>query len=432
MVTKTVFKHIRGFVIAWSLVTGLVCMATFLAVYYSYDAVQLDNGASNPLPLATPSAAPLATPPPDAQSGDAMRFQAGILVGHSPDLNQVNQDNYYRTVATDLGLPWVKQQLRWDQLEAQPGVIDWRLLDFVLPSAERFELKLLLSIMAAPSWAREPDTDLERLGPPADPAAYANFVAAIIQRYPGRIQSIEVWNEQNSRGAWTTERGLLAADYVALLKAAYQAVKAIDPGIIVISGALSPTGIDDGIGAVDNFRYMDALIEAGLLDWADCVGAQHNGYNVSPDHRYNEIPQDSAASYRGPFDNPHHSWSFRSTLEGYANRIRAAGHTTMLCVTAFGWPSAEGLAGARPGLEFALDNSLAQQAEWLPLALSNMEAWGFVRLAFISNLNYGPQAGFDIANENVHYSLIGPPYDFRPAFDAIRAWQRDYVARDEA
>ena len=174
---------------------------------------------------------------------------------------------------------------------------------------------------------------------------------------------------------------------------------------------------------------MDAQIQAGLLDYADCVGAHHNGYNISPDYRYNEIPADSAALYRGPFDNPHHSWSFRSTLEGYANRILAAGYDTMLCVTQFGWPSAEGLAGARPGFEFALDNTLAEQAAWIPKAMSNMDEWGFVWLAFIWNFNYGPQAGFAISNDNVPYYLIGPPYEFRPAFDAIRSWQQDYLAR---
>ena len=473
MVTRTVFKQIRGFVIVWLLVTGLVCMATFLAVNYSYNPVNLDDGASNPLPLesptlislpednlpASPSPAPSATPgiptpmptvpvfeeeatdaPPPSPTPaptplptplpvDVTRFQVGIQVQHSLDFNPVYQDNYYKSVSQDLGLRWVKQQVRWDEIEPQPGDIDWTLLDFVIASARRFDIKMLLSIVTSPAWARDPETDHEQNGPPADPASYANFAAEILRRYPGGVHAIEVWHEQNIAREWTAPAGLNAASYVSLLRETYQAVKAVDPGVIVISGALSPTGVDDGIGAVDNFRYMDAQIQAGLLDYADCVGAHHNGYNISPDHRYNEIPADSAALYRGPFDNPHHSWSFRSTLEGYANRILAAGYDTMLCVTQFGWPSAEGLAGARPGFEFALDNTLAEQAAWVPKAMSNMDDWGFVWLAFIWNFNYGPQAGFAISNDNVPYSLIGPPYEFRPAFDAIRSWQQDYLAR---
>jgi hypothetical protein len=197
----------------------------------------------------------------------------------------------------------------------------------------------------------------------------------------------------------------------------------------VISGALAPTGVNDGVTAADDFAYMQQMIKAGVLDWVDCIGAQHHGYNIGPDYRYDEVPQDAGAIFRGPFDNPHHSWSFRSTLEGYANTIRSAGKTTKLCVTKFGWASAEDLDGAASGIIFARDNSLAEQAEWIRKAMSNMEEWGFIWLAFIWNLNYGPQAGYDIANDNVPYSLIGPGFKFRPAFDAIRDWQQDYRVR---
>lgn len=483
MVTKAVHKQIRGFVFIWLAITLVMVMATFLAIYFTSGAERNDGDAGNPLPLAaadedddeeqndgaevllalpsasprptvtptrttpdptmpvfveevtlepTPTPTPTPTPIPTPFPVDLMRFEAGIQVEQSPDFSTENQDNWYRSVSADLGLRWVKQQVRWQQLEPQPGQIDWRVLDFVMPSAQKFGLKMLLSIVTAPDWAREPDANLEQHGPPADPQTFVDFVAAILNRYPGQIHAIEVWNEQNLDREWTSVHGLSAAKYVELLRAAYQTIKALEPGIIVISGALSPTGIDDGRTAVDDFTYMERQIEAGLLDWAECVGAHHNGYNVSPDYRYLEIPDDPAALFTGPFTNRHHSWSFRSTLEGYAQRIRAAGRDSRLCVTEFGWPSSEDLGGARPGFEFSLDNTLAEQAEWIPRAMTNMEAWGFVWLAIIWNFNFGPQAGYDVANDNVPYSLIGPEFTFRPAYDAIRAWQKDYLARASA
>ena len=479
MVTKTVNKQIRGFVVIWLSITLIMGLSIFLAIYFTYNPAAADPGFSIPLPLETPTAAaaddepvaavvlptkpptPSATPtPPPSPTVPVMaeeatdvptqtatpppsptpttlpaldaRFQVGIQVQQSPDFNPENQDNWYKSVRDDLGLRWVKQQLRWDQMETRQGEIDWSLLDFIMPSAEKFHLKLLLSIVTAPDWAREDGANLEQRGPPADPQLYADFVARVVARYPGRIHAIEVWNEQNIDSQWTSVGGLNAADYVALLRATYQTIKALDPGIIIISGALSPTGINDGVAAYNDFSFMDQLIVAGVLDWADCVGAQHNGYNVSPDHRYNEIPDDPSATFRGPFDNPHHSWSFRSTVEGYANRVRAADKDTRLCVTEFGWPTAEDLEGVGDGFEFARDNSLAEQAEWIPRALTNMEGWDFVWLAFIWNFNYGPQAGWAIDNNNVPYSLIGPGFTFRPAYDAIRAWQQDYLARADS
>jgi hypothetical protein len=52
-----------------------------------------------------------------------------------------------------------------------------------------------------------------------------------------------------------------------------------------------------------------------------------------------------------------------------------------------------------------------------------MEEWGFVKLAFIWNFNYGPQAGWDTNNDNVPYSFIGPDWQFRPVYDAVIEWQ---------
>ena len=475
MVTKTVFKQIRGFVFIWLAITLVMCTATFLAVYFSYDPIEPNVGSGNPFPLGSeeesaeatealivlPSASPQPTftaipataaptsalvepvptdipPPTDIPTPtpmptpfpvDVMSYEVGIQVEQSPDFNPDNQDNWYRSVAQDLGLRWVKQQVRWESMESEPGQIDWSILDFVMPSARKQNIKMMLSIVTAPDWAREPDAFLDRHGPPADPQSFADFTAAIVNRYPGQVQAIEVWNEQNIDREWTSVHGLSAVNYVTLLRTTFETIKAIDPGIIVISGALSPTGVNDGVSAVDDFNFMDQLIDAEMLEWADCVGAHHNGYNVSPDHRYYEIPDDPAAVFRGPFDNPHHSWSFRSTLEGYVNRIRASGRDTKLCVTEFGWPSSEDLGGARQGFEFALDNTLAEQSTWIPRAMSNMEEWGFVWLAFIWNFNYGPQAGYAITNDNVPYSLIGPDFVFRPAYKAIKVWQHDYRAR---
>ena len=465
---STVRRQIRGFVIIWIVITFVMGLSTFLAIYFTYSPAARGAGASNALPLNTaggsdeeaavvivlPSIPPPPTftaspasptevipiaaaeitdtpppsPTPTRRPVDDRRYQVGIQVQHSLDFNPDNQDGLFRSVADDLGLGWVKQQVRWELMEPTAGEIDWSALDFVLPSAEKFGIKLMLSIVTAPDWAREEGVELGRHGPPADPQTYADFVAKILRRYPGRIHAIEVWNEQNIDREWTSIGGLRAANYVALLRRAYETIKEIDPGVIVISGALSPTGLNDGVRAYNDFIYMEQLIAAGMLDWADCVGAHHNGYNVGPDYRFHEIPNDPTAVFRGPFDNEHHSWSFRSTLEGYASRI---GPDARLCVTEFGWPSSQDLEGFPAGFEFAQDNTLTEQAQWTAKAMGNMEAWGFVWLAFIWNFNYGPQAGYAAENDNVPYSLIGPGFTFRPAYDAIRAWQQDYLVRME-
>ncbi|MCY3573026.1 MAG: hypothetical protein OXG92_09955 [Chloroflexi bacterium] len=477
MVSNPVHKQIRSFVLVWVAVSVIMVLATFLAIYFTYNPSELRFEAANPLPLRSPSpqvesvlpilvlpspspqptftptafvpsptphyleaeataepspaVVPTMTPQPTSLPVADQSFQVGIHVQQAPESGDGIQTNYYSRVAAVLRLPWVKHLVDWSDTEAAPAEYDWAELDSVTSSAARYSLKLLLTIVAAPDWAREAGADLSHPGPPADPQTFANFAAEIVTRYPGRVHAIEVWHQQNLDRGWNSPQGLSANNYLALLQQTYQTIKVIDPGIIIISGAPTPTGVNDGITAFDDISYMLQLIDGGLLQWVDCVGAHHNGYNVSPDYRYNEIPADPSANFRGPFnrETEHPSFSFRSTLEGYANRIRAGGAETKICVTAFGWASAEDLGGAPQGFEFALDNSLAEQAAWTSRALSIMDEWGWVWLAFVWNFDYGPYADYATTNDNVLYSLIGPGETVRPAYHSLREWQSDYLAR---
>ncbi len=361
---------------------------------------------------ATPVPSP--TPRPIEDTG----YQIGIQVQANPD-PEVYQ-LWMGEVRDKLRLGWIKQQVRWEDIEPQPGQYNWDQLDVPLGLAKEYGLKVMLSVVTAPDWAREPGNQrLDEVGPPADPQTYANFITTLLYRYPGQVHAIEVWNEMNIDREWASIYGLNAQNYVNLLRTAYNAIKMVDPGIIVISGALSPTGWNDGVAAYDDFVYMDMLIQAGMLETTDCVGAHHNGYNIGPNVPWNQVPNDPAASFRGPFDNPHHSWSFYSTLNGYAQRIQQAGSDKKLCITEFGWPTTEDLNGYPRGFEFANDNTLAEQAQFLDEAISAMESWGFVWLAFIWNLNYGPQAGWEATNDNVPYSLLRPEWQQAPAYPEI-------------
>lgn len=456
-------RQVRTFVLLWAGVTFIMAAATFVAIYMSTGALDSGSAALRDLalpvepertvqvavvatlaPTQTATTAPTAVPTatveavtaPDtlgAQAApaptatvlpvDDVRFQLGTQVQVSYD----RMDEWTNVAANQLGVRWVKSQIRWEDIETERDTYDWFIPDTYLPSAARENLKVMVSVVTAPAWARESGVDTAQVGPPADPAEYAQFLTDLLRRYPGQIHAVEVWNEQNLDREWTSSGGLSAANYITLLRTAYQAIKAVDPGIIVISGALAPTGLSDGVRAWDDFAYMDQMIEAGLLNYTDCVGAHHNGINISPEYTWDNIPPDPGAQFQGAWDTPHHSWSFRSTLLGYADKIAQAGGSQRLCVTEFGWPSAEGLEGVRAGFEFAKDNTLDEQRDYTILALDFMRDSDFVWLAFLWNLNYGPQAGWAVDNDNVAYSIIGPGFQFRPVFDAVRDWNRAYL-----
>jgi hypothetical protein len=377
--------------------------------------------------LPTPTPVPAdATPVSDLPPLEWGDFGYGIAVqGVIP----VAGDYTYsmRQVTDHLGFGWVKQQLRWDDVyHDEDGEPNWGLYDPVVDAADELGLKLLLSVVDAPPWTRDYIGDDPLAAPPADLSLYADFVGELVDRYDGKVHAIEIWNEQNLKREWNTTEGLNPERYVEMLRLAYQAIKSRNPDILVISGALSPASnfpdpdTPNRYLAKDDFEYLQGMIAAGALDYADCVGAHHNGINMPPDVAWDEGYDDPTASFRGPFDNPHHSWSFKSTLWNYHTMVQEAGYNKPLCLTEFGWASAEGWPEVAQGFEFAWDNTLAEQAEWDVEAFHLMRQWGFVHLAFLWNLDYWQKGGIGMTDPNAPYSIIDDKGIARPAFDALR------------
>jgi len=65
----------------------------------------------------------------------------------------------------DAGFEWVKIQVRWENQEAQKGKIDWNLVDTAVEETSKRNMKLLLSVVTAPKWARPQNTDFSVPGP---------------------------------------------------------------------------------------------------------------------------------------------------------------------------------------------------------------------------------------------------------------------------
>jgi hypothetical protein len=213
--------------------------------------------------------APTATKPPINET-----FGYGIQV------NGFDDPDGSIAMTKQLGMTWIKQQVVWGSLEHEKGNMDWSGLDRIVRKANKADLKIMLSIVTAPTWSHpaigaDPKDDPNGIkAPPDDPNAYANLVAQVVQRekdlgYP--VHAVEVWNEQNLSREWrTSPQKIDAARYIQMLTATYKKVKAIDPNIVVISGALSPTGVDNGVDAVDDFKYLQQMVNNGLVSNADC------------------------------------------------------------------------------------------------------------------------------------------------------------------
>ncbi len=438
-----IFAGLRGPKLIVAIAVWALLLILALACVFGWIKLPAEHPAKTPAPTATPTvAAPsnpavatpggsLILPTPTPKNPDQATATLAPLpwgpFGYGIAAHAISMPDYtLDQIAYQLKFNWLKQQVRWDHFSPAPGQMDWSGYDVVVSFANERGLKVLFSVVGSPKWSRTYFDANPEAAPPDDLTLFTNFLAEMVERYKGKIHAIEVWNEQNLDREWDTAEGVKASSYVEMLRLAYQTIKSRDPNIIVISGALSPVGASatdranpNRVIYMDDFLYFQQMIDAGFLNYADCVGAHHNGINMPPDVAWNEGYNDPTAKFRGPFDNPDHSWSFKSTLWGYHEMVQKAGFNKPLCVTEFGWATSEGFGATPVGFEFADDNTLEEQAKWDVQAFQLMREWGFVHLAFLWNLDYSYKAGAGATDPNAPYSILDLRGAARPAYDAL-------------
>ncbi len=363
--------------------------------------VIISGNPPTPTPVAPPSTGPVAPP----SSGPTMY---GIHAHWGAVYN--DEGGQARTVEqiAGLGLGWTKYQVRWgeeDYFYECDGSIgyDFNHSNEVINVAASRGLRVLFSVVTAPPCTNS-------LGdvhaPPDDPEVFAHFVGEIASWYKGRGIAIEIWNEQNIDREWVSSpQKLDPVRYTRMLAAAYNKIKSIDPGIIVISGALAPTGCNNGVSCMDDFEYLRQMKAAGADKYMDCVGTHVNALRVPPD-------ASQGGEYDHLFSPPHHSWFFKDTVQGYQSIMGK-----QACITEFGVATEQGV-GSVAGFEWAKENTEQNQADWVTQGMKLARDWG-ARMVILWNLDYGPLSGM---NDNALYSFYNLDFVPRPVYGAVKNW----------
>ncbi|NJP05355.1 MAG: hypothetical protein HC837_06900 [Chloroflexaceae bacterium] len=314
----------------------------------------------------------------------------------------------------DVGFQWLRQHIRWSTIETAPGVYAWDELDALVADAERHGVWLLVSITAAPSWVTA-DT---RHGLPADPATLAHFVGLLTERYQGRIHALEIWNGQNLAreygGNVTLED---AGSYVELLAACYQQIKNIDPQMIVVAGALSPTSTYDPAVAMPDIDYLRAMYQynQGMMrNYFDVQGVEVNGTWHSPDAHWTDQPDQT-----GGWTNDS-TFYFRHLERIYEVMQEAGVHQHQVWITAYGWATRN----TTPGYEFGNEVTLEQQRHYSVRAIERTyEYYPWVSNMFLWNLNSSvvqQQQGLEPLHQEGSYSIVNADWTVRPAYQGIK------------
>ena len=181
-----------------------------------------------------------------------------------------------------MGASAIVEFFPWAYYQAEDGSIAWEHPDLVVEHAHAQGLQIVARIGLTPDWARPPDTPLTYL----DAGAYgyfAAFAAAFAARYQGKVGYLIVGNEPNLSYEWGY-RVTTPQDYVDLLRVVYPAVKAANPDVTVLAGALAPTLEPAGSPwGLNDLVYLDEMYAAGAADYFDGLAVHVYGLTFPPE-----------------------------------------------------------------------------------------------------------------------------------------------------
>jgi hypothetical protein len=185
--------------------------------------------------------------------------------------------------AQSLHAHMIRVEIPWSELEpSQQGQVDQQTLaftDYLVNRASAAGIKVLALVDSTPCWASSaparllasctPGVENEAAAwPPNDPNAFGSFVAFLASRYGSKLAAIEIWNEPDQANQDYLAGPEKAKHYAEILRAAYPAIKRVDPQMTVLGGSL--------VGS--NGAFLRALYAAGIKGYYD--GLSVHFYNL--------------------------------------------------------------------------------------------------------------------------------------------------------
>jgi hypothetical protein len=175
-------------------------------------------------------------PTPSATSGTTAPDSRTITVG--PEFFGLHDGTTQAYDRVDFGSVRLWDAgVRWDQVEASPGVYRWTGLDALVSAAQAHHAQVTLVLAMTPSFA----------GPaanraPTDLADYAAYVRAVMERYRDfhgsrGIAAYQVWNEGNIKLFWDDSPAQLAR----LTQVVDRVRDQVDPGATVVAPSFAVT-----------------------------------------------------------------------------------------------------------------------------------------------------------------------------------------------
>lgn len=325
----------------------------------------------------------------------------------------------------DAGFGWLRQQFAWEDIEIYgkgifwdernrdtnrvgggPIRLDtyssWEKYDHIVSLADEYGVNVLARISAPmPEWARPPGSTLA-YGPPANTQDFVDFAVALAERYQGQIFHYQIWNEPNLYPEWG-ERLIDPEAYTNLLCRTHDALKAVDPNIIIHTGAIGPTINLSGRDAYD-LLFLQRMYDFGAADCFDVLSAQGYGLFSGPtDRRMRPFTMNYAR----------HEW-LRDVMVANGDEDKP------IWISEAGWnpvPNDPTIVGYDTYGQVSMDEA----AEWAPIAYERaITEWpwvGVVNYWFLKRPH-----DLESGQAFYYFRLVEPTWETTPIYDSLQAY----------
>ena len=354
--------------------------------------------------LALPRPASEQVPLGEQQSVESAHPQVCV---HTLLENEVHEAKIKRSLqlTRELGAGAIVQFFPWAYAEPRQGTYDWFHADRIIRHAQRQGIRVIARLGLVPEWARPGNsgapTTLNYL-PEESFENFARYAAAFAGRYRDAVHAIIIWNEPNLSFEWGY-RPVDPAAYTRLLRASHRHIKAVNPDVQVLAGALAPTLEEAGSAAgLNEFDYLTAMYSNGASAYFDALAIHTYGFRDPP----NTAPAPDRLNFR-------RAERLRQIMIAHGDAEKP------VYVTEFGWNDHPRWAAAvRPSQRTAYTIQAFNYAEANWDWVSNLCIWA---LRFPADLLSYPD----------YFTLISADFREKPIYFALQDYARGWARSEQ-
>lgn len=192
-------------------------------------------------------------------------------------------------MANEAGFRFIRQEFVWEDIEHHAkgdfvdrrndpnGVDAWAKYDQIVQLAGENNIEIIARLSNPPDWSRALPVEVTGdKAPPDDFNDFADFAAAVAERYKDELTYYQIWNEPNGNEEWGINQPVNPTAFTELLCLAHDRIKGVDPDAVILAGALTPTvSISDA--NLNDLIFLQKMYAAGAGDCFDIMSAQGYG-----------------------------------------------------------------------------------------------------------------------------------------------------------